>query len=163
PQALFAALRRLFPHDLSTPEEAPDGSAARPMGDAALPKRGRSAARRGSGISGGVRRVPGVGVADRGGKLAGRLAPTGRDAGPPPPARAPPRPRAGTLARDLAAPVAPAPGEALSFERHIKGLFRARDRGAMRFAFDLWSVADVRTRAHAIQARLKAGTMPCDG
>jgi hypothetical protein len=33
----------------------------------------------------------------------------------------------------------------------------------MRFAFDLWSVADVRTHARAIQARLKAGTMPCDG
>jgi hypothetical protein len=32
----------------------------------------------------------------------------------------------------------------------------------MRFAFDLWSAADVRTHAGAIQARLKAGTMPCD-
>ncbi len=33
----------------------------------------------------------------------------------------------------------------------------------MRFAFDLWSVPDVRTHAQAILARLRAGTMPCDG
>jgi hypothetical protein len=51
----------------------------------------------------------------------------------------------------------------LSYERHIKGLFRARDRGAMRFAFDLWSAPDVRSHAQAILARLRAGTMPCDG
>src|SRR5262249_3706414 len=81
PEVLFAALRWLLPHDLSTPEEAPDGSAAHPMGDAPVPKRGRSADRRGSGISGGVRRLSGVGFADRGGKLPGRLAPAGRDAG----------------------------------------------------------------------------------
>jgi CDGSH-type Zn-finger protein/truncated hemoglobin YjbI len=80
-----------------------------------------------------------------------------------PSARAPSRPTGRAAVTDLAAPEMPAPGEALSFERHVKGLFRARDRGAMRFAFDLWSVADVRTHARAIEARLKAGTMPCDG
>ena len=139
-----------YPHDLSTPEQAPDGSAARPMGVAPVPKRGRSAARRGSGISGGVRRLSGVGYADRGGKLAGRLAPAGRDAGPTlvvgvrrhavrAPSVATHRTR--PPSRISRHPRRPLPGEALSFERHVKGLFRARDRGAMRFAFDLWSVA----------------------
>ena len=33
----------------------------------------------------------------------------------------------------------------------------------MRFAFDLWSGADVTTHADAILERLRAGTMPCDG
>jgi hypothetical protein len=33
----------------------------------------------------------------------------------------------------------------------------------MRFAFDLWSHDDVSAHADAILARLKAGTMPCDG
>jgi hypothetical protein len=32
----------------------------------------------------------------------------------------------------------------LSFAQHIKGLFRARDRGAMRFAFNHWSAAEPR-------------------
>ena len=80
-----------------------------------------------------------------------------------PAARPPSRPTGHVVIADPAPPEMPAPGEALSFERHIKGLFRAQDRGAMRFAFDLWSAADVRTHARAIQARLKAGTMPCDG
>jgi hypothetical protein len=30
-------------------------------------------------------------------------------------------------------------------------------------AFDLWSYADVQTRADSIVARLKNGSMPCDG
>lgn len=80
-----------------------------------------------------------------------------------PAARAPSRPTGPTPTADLPQPEAPGPGEPVSFERHIKGLFRARDRGAMRFAFDLWSVTDVRNRAQAIQARLRDGTMPCDG
>jgi hypothetical protein len=42
-------------------------------------------------------------------------------------------------------------------------LKRARDRDSMRFAFDLWSDADVSAHADAILARLQAGTMPCDG
>jgi hypothetical protein len=42
-------------------------------------------------------------------------------------------------------------------------VFRERDRDSMRFAFDLWSLDDVSTHAHAILDRLEAGTMPCDG
>ncbi|MCW2953609.1 MAG: hypothetical protein JWQ48_2779, partial [Conexibacter sp.] len=66
-------------------------------------------------------------------------------------------------AADAPVPSAPAAGEPLSFERHVRGLFRAGDRRSMRFAFDLWDHADVRTHADAILARLEAGTMPCDG
>jgi hypothetical protein len=51
----------------------------------------------------------------------------------------------------------------MHFEQDIKPLFRERDRGAMRFAFDLWSHADVSGHADAILGRLEAGTMPCDG
>ncbi len=57
----------------------------------------------------------------------------------------------------------PAAGEPVSFERHIKPLFRERDRTSMKFAFDLWSYDDVRANAQAILERIKAGTMPCDG
>jgi hypothetical protein len=57
------------------------------------------------------------------------------------------------------------PGSAapITFEQHIKPLFRERDRDAMRFSFDLWSLEDVSTHADAILRRLDAGTMPCDG
>lgn len=37
--------------------------------------------------------------------------------------------------------------EALTFEEHVKPLFRARDRAAMTFAFDLWSHEDVSRHA----------------
>jgi CDGSH-type Zn-finger protein/truncated hemoglobin YjbI/ferredoxin len=57
----------------------------------------------------------------------------------------------------------PGPDEDPSFTNHIKPLFRAKDRQAMRFAFDLWSYQDVSRHADAILGRLKAGTMPCDG
>ena len=57
----------------------------------------------------------------------------------------------------------PAAGEPISFEQHIKPLFRERDRKSMKFAFDLWSYDDVRANAEAILERVKAGTMPCDG
>jgi truncated hemoglobin YjbI/CDGSH-type Zn-finger protein len=57
----------------------------------------------------------------------------------------------------------PAPDEAVSFSRHVRGLFRPRDRGSMRSAFDLWSHDDVTTHAHAILGRLRDGSMPCDG
>ena len=50
-----------------------------------------------------------------------------------------------------------------SFARHIKTMFRERDQRSMLFAFDLWSYADVASHATAILARLRAGTMPCDG
>jgi truncated hemoglobin YjbI len=60
-----------------------------------------------------------------------------------------------------AAPLAE--GAVPTFEAHIKPLFRSKDRGSMRFAFDLWAEADVVAHGPAILARLKAGTMPCDG
>jgi hypothetical protein len=53
--------------------------------------------------------------------------------------------------------------ESVSFETNVKPLFRERDRRSMEFAFDLWSHEDVSENADAILARLKAGTMPCDG
>jgi hypothetical protein len=33
----------------------------------------------------------------------------------------------------------------------------------MKFAFDLWSHADVKANADGILARLRDGSMPCDG
>jgi hypothetical protein len=64
-----------------------------------------------------------------------------------------------------ASPAIELPGarESVGFDRHIKPLFRERDRTSMKFAFDLWSYDDVRTHAQAILTQLKAGTMPCDG
>ena len=53
--------------------------------------------------------------------------------------------------------------EPLSFETHVKPLFRERDRQSMEFAFDLWSYDDVSEQADVILARLAAGEMPCDG
>jgi hypothetical protein len=50
----------------------------------------------------------------------------------------------------------------LSFETDIKPLFRAGDRQAMKFAFDLWSHGDVSEHADTILGRLENGTMPCD-
>jgi hypothetical protein len=49
------------------------------------------------------------------------------------------------------------------FEEDIKGLFRERDQQSMRSHFDLWSYNDVSEHADAILARLRDGTMPCDG
>ncbi len=51
----------------------------------------------------------------------------------------------------------------LSFERDVKPLFREKDRNAMRNAFDLWSASDVAAHGNAIVARLREGSMPCDG
>ena len=51
----------------------------------------------------------------------------------------------------------------ISFEHDIKSLFRERDRQSMRWAFDLWSHDDVAANGEAILARLRDGTMPCDG
>jgi len=50
-----------------------------------------------------------------------------------------------------------------TFERDIKPLFRARDRGAMTSAFDLWSFDDVKANADAILGAVRSGSMPCDG
>ena len=57
----------------------------------------------------------------------------------------------------------PAANLPVSFAQHIKPLFRAEDRDAMDFAFDLWDVDDVRSNADAILERLQDGSMPCDG
>jgi CDGSH-type Zn-finger protein/truncated hemoglobin YjbI len=59
--------------------------------------------------------------------------------------------------------VLPAADEPVSFEHHLKPLFRATDKRSMSFAFDLWSYSDVSQHAGAILDRLRAGTMPCDG
>jgi CDGSH-type Zn-finger protein len=59
--------------------------------------------------------------------------------------------------------VLPADDEPVRFEKHIKPLFRQRDRQSMKFAFDLWAYEDVSTHAAAILERLSNGTMPCDG
>ncbi len=59
--------------------------------------------------------------------------------------------------------VLPADDDALSFERHVRQLFRERDRRSMRFAFDLWAYEDVRQHAPEILERVRNGTMPCDG
>jgi CDGSH-type Zn-finger protein/truncated hemoglobin YjbI len=59
--------------------------------------------------------------------------------------------------------VLPAANEQLSFEKHVRGLFRQQDQRSMKFAFDLWAYDDVKQNARAILERLQNGTMPCDG
>jgi CDGSH-type Zn-finger protein/truncated hemoglobin YjbI len=59
--------------------------------------------------------------------------------------------------------VLPGPDETVGFAKHVKPLFRQRDRQSMQFAFDLWSYADVSKHADAILERLRNGSMPCDG
>jgi CDGSH-type Zn-finger protein len=54
----------------------------------------------------------------------------------------------------------PEPGAAVSFDAHVKQLFRPADRNSMTFAFDLWSRADVQVHAAAILDRLASGTRP---
>jgi hypothetical protein len=53
--------------------------------------------------------------------------------------------------------------EPISFEEDIKPLFRERDRESMKRSFDLWSHDDVTRNSDAILARVREGTMPCDG
>jgi hypothetical protein len=53
--------------------------------------------------------------------------------------------------------------DVISFEEHIKPLFRDSDRESMDFAFDLWSRDEVAENSDAILQRLRDGTMPCDG
>jgi hypothetical protein len=60
-------------------------------------------------------------------------------------------------------PIPPDPAASLSFASDIKPLFRESDRSAMKRAFDLWSYDDVVAHDEAIAARLKDGSMPCDG
>lgn len=59
--------------------------------------------------------------------------------------------------------VLPHADEPVSFETHVKTMFRHRDRQSMQFAFDLWAYDDVEHNAHAILERLSNGSMPCDG
>jgi hypothetical protein len=59
--------------------------------------------------------------------------------------------------------VLPPSNEPVSFERHVKPLFRPTDKESMSWAFDLSSYDDVSRHADAILGRLRAGTMPCDG
>jgi hypothetical protein len=56
-----------------------------------------------------------------------------------------------------------ATNEPISFEQHIKPLFREGDRQSMKWAFDLWSHDEVAPNSDAIMGRLRDGTMPCDG
>jgi hypothetical protein len=51
----------------------------------------------------------------------------------------------------------------VTFEAHIRPLFRRSDRQSMLFAFDLWVHADVVRHASEILRRLENGSMPCDG
>jgi hypothetical protein len=53
--------------------------------------------------------------------------------------------------------------ESLGFEADIRPMFRESDRQAMRMHFDLWAFDDVSLNALPILARLRAGSMPCDG
>lgn len=59
--------------------------------------------------------------------------------------------------------ILPADDEPVAFEKHIRPLFRSRDRQSMLFALDLWSLGDVTEHAPAILERLENGSMPCDG
>ena len=53
--------------------------------------------------------------------------------------------------------------EPISFAQDIKPLFREGDRDSMSSVFDLWSYDDVAEWSDAILARLRDGSMPCDG
>ena len=57
----------------------------------------------------------------------------------------------------------PADSEPVSFDRHVRPLFRPHDRESMQTHFDLWSYDDVSAHASAIVTQLRAGRMPCDG
>jgi hypothetical protein len=56
-----------------------------------------------------------------------------------------------------------ATGEPISYAEDVKPLFRERDRQSMLSNFDLWSYDDVARMSDAILARLRNGSMPCDG
>lgn len=82
-------------------------------------------------------------------------------------AAGPPGSRASALGApadpDEPPPPLPDPEEPLSFATHVKPLFCDRDRRSMRFAFDLWAHDEVREHAQGILARIRDGSMPCDG
>lgn len=56
----------------------------------------------------------------------------------------------------------PTADEPVRFEKHIRQLFRERDRRSMSFAFDLGTYADVQEHAEEILERVRNGSMPCD-
>ena len=62
-----------------------------------------------------------------------------------------------------AASTLPGADQVVRFDDHIRPLFRPMDRNSMLFVFDLWKEADVASHRQPILARLRAGTMPCDG
>ena len=57
-------------------------------------------------------------------------------------------------------PSLPSPDQAVGFIEHIRPLFRASDRGAMKWAFDLATYTDVARNAGEILQRHRAGSMP---
>jgi hypothetical protein len=59
--------------------------------------------------------------------------------------------------------MSPNDDQPVRFEQDIKPLFREHDQQSMQSQFDLWAYADVSRNADAILARLRDGTMPCDG
>jgi len=80
-------------------------------------------------------------------------------------AAGPPGSRVSALAPEDEEPeaVLPSADERVTFDKHVKTLFRERDRQSMKFAFDLWAYDDVKANAPAILERVKKGSMPCDG
>jgi hypothetical protein len=54
-------------------------------------------------------------------------------------------------------------GDAVSFARDIRPLFRQKDRDSMLRAFDLFDYSSVAAHADAIVGALRSGKMPCDG
>jgi hypothetical protein len=68
-----------------------------------------------------------------------------------------------TTIDEVEPPSPPSADEPVSFEKHVRGLFRPMDRNSRKFAFDLCSVEDVRKHGQAILECLRNGTMPCDG
>jgi len=64
---------------------------------------------------------------------------------------------------DEAEPRLPDPTERVTFESHVRPLFRQKDRQSMRFVFDLWAYSDVVQHAPEILRRVVNGSMPCDG
>ena len=65
-------------------------------------------------------------------------------------------------AADERIPTMPDTDQIVSFETHVKPMFRVSDRAGMKWAFDLWSYDDVSEHAEKILARVGAGTMPPD-
>jgi CDGSH-type Zn-finger protein/truncated hemoglobin YjbI len=96
------------------------------------------------------------------GLLAGRPAAPWDWGTPGPPERVSGAPAVGSDAEAPAVSL-PGPAEPVYYDAHIKTLFRASDRQAMSWAFDLWSYQEVAGNASAILERLRQGSMPCDG